>query len=84
MHILPGCPFNGASVKIEIDGVASKPETLGHRFHAPGAIRPKDFADYAAKLRDAKVLIEALEFIQRFAGKEMVKPVIVEADRWKN
>jgi glycyl-tRNA synthetase beta chain len=52
------CLFDGAPVKIEIEGVASKPETWGHRFHAPAAIKPKDAADHAAKLRDAKVLID--------------------------
>ena len=55
------CLFDGAPVKIEIDGVGSKPETWGHRFHAPGAILPKDAKDYAAKLRDAKVLIDREE-----------------------
>lgn len=55
------CLFDGAPVKIEIEGVGSKPETHGHRFHAPDAIKPKDFADYAAKLRAAKVLIDREE-----------------------
>src|SRR5690606_19970372 len=31
------------------------------RFHAPAPIRPKDFDDYAAKLRAAKVLIDREE-----------------------
>lgn len=53
--------FDGAPVKIEIDGVGAKPETWGHRFHAPGPIKPKDFADYAAQLRGAKVLIDREE-----------------------
>jgi glycyl-tRNA synthetase beta chain len=52
------CLFDGAPVKIEIDGVGSAPQTFGHRFHAPDAIKPKDFADYSAKLRAAKVLID--------------------------
>src|SRR5690606_15760642 len=55
------CLFDGAPVKIEIEGVGSKPETHGHRFHAPGAIKPKDFADYSAKLRAAHVLIDREE-----------------------
>lgn len=55
------CLFDGAPVKIEIGGVGAKPETFGHRFHGPGAILPRDFADYAAKLRDAKVLIDREE-----------------------
>lgn len=55
------CIFDGAPVKIEIEGVGSKPETWGHRFHAPAAIKPKDAKDHAAKLRDAKVLIDREE-----------------------
>lgn len=55
------CLFDGAPVKIEIEGVGAKPETFGHRFHGAGAIKPRDFADYAAKLRDAKVLIDREE-----------------------
>ncbi len=55
------CLFDGAPVKIEIEGVGSTPETWGHRFHAPGAILPKDAKDHAAKLRDAKVLIDREE-----------------------
>ncbi|HRO03803.1 MAG TPA: glycine--tRNA ligase subunit beta, partial [Terricaulis sp.] len=63
------CIFDGAPVKIEIEGVGAKPETHGHRFHAPGAIKPKDFADYAAKLRAAHVLID----------REERKSIILEA-----
>jgi len=63
------CLFDGAPVKIEIEGVGSKPETHGHRFHALGAIKPKDFSDYAAKLRAAKVLID----------REERKAIILEA-----
>ncbi|MBY0562749.1 MAG: glycine--tRNA ligase subunit beta [Hyphomonadaceae bacterium] len=55
------CLFAGAPVKISVDGVASEAKTWGHRFHAPDAIRPKDFADYAARLRAAKVLIDREE-----------------------
>ncbi|HCS23359.1 MAG TPA: glycine--tRNA ligase subunit beta [Rhodospirillaceae bacterium] len=63
------CLFDGAPVKIEIEGVGSKPETHGHRFHAPEAIKPKDFADYSAKLRASKVLID----------REERKSIILEA-----
>jgi glycyl-tRNA synthetase beta chain len=52
------CIFDGAHVKISVDGVPSEAKAWGHRFHAPGAIAPKDFADYAAKLRAAKVEID--------------------------
>ncbi len=52
------CLFGGAHVKINVDTIASEAKTWGHRFHAPDAIAPKDFADYAAKLRAAKVEID--------------------------
>jgi glycyl-tRNA synthetase beta chain len=65
------CLFDGAPVKIEIDGVGAAPQTWGHRFHAPDAIKPKDFADYVAKLRDAKVLID----------REQRKAIILEQAR---
>ncbi len=55
------CLFDGAYVKIAVDGVPSEAKTWGHRFHAPAAIAPKDFADYVSKLRGAKVLIEREE-----------------------
>lgn len=55
------CIFDGAPVRIEIDGVGSRPETWGHRFHAPEAILPKDAADHAARLRAARVLIDREE-----------------------
>ncbi len=52
------CLFGGAHVQISVDSVPSEAKTWGHRFHAPGAITPKDFADYAEKLRAAKVEID--------------------------
>ncbi|MEQ1709305.1 MAG: glycine--tRNA ligase subunit beta [Terricaulis sp.] len=52
------CIYAGAQVKISVDGVPSEAKTWGHRFHAPEAIAPRDFADYAAKLRAAKVEID--------------------------
>ncbi len=55
------CLFGGAPVRIDVEGVGSEPTTWGHRFHAPEAIAPKDFADYAASLRAANVLIDREE-----------------------
>jgi glycyl-tRNA synthetase beta chain len=46
-------------VDLEIDGIRSGNVTWGHRFHAPGALVVKRFADYAAKLEAAKVVIDA-------------------------
>ncbi|MCG8511555.1 MAG: glycine--tRNA ligase subunit beta, partial [Rhodospirillales bacterium] len=36
-------------------------KTRGHRFLAPGPFAVKDFADYKQKLRDAKVMLDAVE-----------------------
>jgi glycyl-tRNA synthetase beta chain len=36
-------------------------KTVGHRFLAPQPIRVKDFADYRAKLRKAKVMLDAAQ-----------------------
>ncbi len=55
------CLFGGAHVEISVDSIPSEAATWGHRFHAPEALRPKDFTDYAAKLRAAKVLIDREE-----------------------
>jgi glycyl-tRNA synthetase beta chain len=52
------CLFDGKHVPISVDNVPSEAKTWGHRFHAPGAIEPKDAADHAAKLRAAHVEID--------------------------
>ena len=55
------CLIDGKAVTLSIDGVVSSTETHGHRFLAPGAIKPEGFADYQAKLKAAKVLLDAEE-----------------------
>ncbi|MFN3465054.1 MAG: glycine--tRNA ligase subunit beta [Terricaulis sp.] len=55
------CVFDGKAVKIAVEGVGSEAVTWGHRFHAPEALPVANFADYASKLRGAKVLIEREE-----------------------
>jgi|CXWL01.1.fsa_nt_gi glycyl-tRNA synthetase beta chain len=52
------CLFDGKHVPISVDIVPSEAKTWGHRFHAPGAIEPKDAADHAAKLRAAYVEVD--------------------------
>ncbi|HVY86579.1 MAG TPA: glycine--tRNA ligase subunit beta, partial [Caulobacterales bacterium] len=52
------CLFDGAAVKIEIDGVGNEPVSWGHRFHAPQALPVKNAEEHYAKLREAKVLID--------------------------
>src|ERR1700744_410896 len=45
-------------VKFAIDGIEAGHATYGHRFIAPGAISVRRFADYEAKLKAAKVLLD--------------------------
>jgi glycyl-tRNA synthetase beta chain len=51
------CVFDGAIVAFSIDGIQSGDETHGHRFHAPEVIKAKTFAEYEAKLNDARVIL---------------------------
>ncbi|CAN5155529.1 glycine--tRNA ligase subunit beta [soil metagenome] len=46
-------------VDFEIDGIRSGNITGGHRFMAPGPIVVRRFADYATKLEQAKVILDA-------------------------
>jgi len=46
-------------VDFEVDGIRAGNVTYGHRFHAPDAIVVRRFADYAAKLEAAKVVLDA-------------------------
>src|SRR3981189_2696681 len=45
-------------VKFSVDGIEAGQTTFGHRFMAPAAISVRRFADYQAKLLDAKVLLD--------------------------
>src|SRR3954453_13906704 len=45
-------------VKFSIDGIATGQTTFGHRFMAPAAISVRRFADYEAKLLNAKVVLD--------------------------
>jgi glycyl-tRNA synthetase beta chain len=55
------CLFDGAPVKISVDAVASKPITLGHRFHGPGEIKVTGVAQYKQALAGAHVVLEREE-----------------------
>ena len=55
------CLLDGHVVPFEIEGVTAPNGTRGHRFHAPKAFAVAGFKDYAAKLRDAKVILDAAE-----------------------
>jgi len=45
-------------VKFSVDGLEAGQTTFGHRFMAPAAIKVRRFADYEAKLLDAKVVLD--------------------------
>jgi glycyl-tRNA synthetase beta chain len=45
-------------VKFSVDGLEAGQTTYGHRFMAPGAIFVRRFADYEAKLKAAKVVLD--------------------------
>jgi len=53
--------FDDAVVAIEIDGVVSGRETVGHRFHSTGAVGIADPAAYAGALRAAHVIVDQQE-----------------------
>jgi glycyl-tRNA synthetase beta chain len=46
-------------VKFSIDGIEAGQTTFGHRFMAPAAIPVRRFEDYEAKLKAAKVVLDA-------------------------
>jgi len=50
--------LDGEVVPIITDGFASGRTTMGHRFHSQGEIEIADADDYAAKLRDAFVIVD--------------------------
>ena len=48
-------------VPLTVEGIAAGNTTRGHRFHAPAAFAVTGFADYAAKLRAARVILDPAE-----------------------
>ena len=55
------CLFAGKVVPVEFGPVKSGNATAGHRIHAPKPFTVTDFADYVAKLRAAKVMLDPAE-----------------------
>ncbi len=55
------CLFGGEVIAVEFAGKVAADKTRGHRFLAPSEFAVKDFADYVAKLRDAKVVLDREE-----------------------
>lgn len=52
------CILGGKVVEIELEGISADSMTYGHRFMAPDGFNVTDFADYQAKLREAKVILD--------------------------
>ena len=64
--------LDGDLIACEVDGLASGRVTKGHRFHSDGAIEIAGADDYAAKLREAHVLVdheERAELVREGARK---------------
>ncbi len=55
------CLLGGRKVSLARGEIESGNKTAGHRFLAPKPFAVKGFDDYAAKLRDAKVILDAAE-----------------------
>ena len=55
------CAFDGEVVAFEIDGITASDKTYGHRFMAPAEIQTRNFEDYAAALKRAKVVLDTEE-----------------------
>lgn len=55
------CTFDGEVVPFTFAGIASGNATRGHRFLSGGVLEVRRFDDYADKLRDAHVVLDAEE-----------------------
>jgi len=55
------CTLDGELVSFGFAGVTSGNRTRGHRFLSPGEIQVRRFDDYAKKLHDAHVILDAEE-----------------------
>jgi glycyl-tRNA synthetase beta chain len=63
------CLFGGEVVAVTCGPVAAARSTKGHRFLAPNAFNVRDFADYRARLREAKVIVAQDERRERILGE---------------
>lgn len=55
------CLFRGSVVPVQLGPVTAGDTTVGHRFLSPTPFEVSDFADYKAKLLDAKVVLDPAE-----------------------
>ncbi len=63
------CMFGGDAVPVQLDGVASGTETIGHRFLSPAPMAVTCHADYVEKLRAARVMIDPEERAAHIQGE---------------
>src|SRR5262245_31388905 len=54
------CILDSRIVPFSISGITSGNKTRGHRFMAPGFFAVSDFADYVAKLKQARVVLDGM------------------------
>ena len=52
------CILGGKVVPFELEGISSGSMTYGHRFMAPDGFNVTSFAEYEAKLKEAKVILD--------------------------
>lgn len=67
------CLFSGAVVPVRFGPVTAGNLTVGHRFLAPELFPVESFADYRAKLEEARVMLDQRQrrrFIERAAAHE--------------
>ncbi|ADD69563.1 glycyl-tRNA synthetase, beta subunit [Denitrovibrio acetiphilus DSM 12809] len=57
--------FGGDVISFDIDGIKSGNKTMGHRIHANEYFEVKDFDDYKAKLKEARVISSTEERISQ-------------------
>ena len=84
------CLLDGAVVPFDLrdgeddgHGLASGDLTEGHRFHAPGAFAVASCGDWAAKLRERRVLVDAEERRRIIAdGHRRAWPATAGQRRW--
>ncbi|MDO8423260.1 MAG: glycine--tRNA ligase subunit beta [Parvibaculum sp.] len=53
------CILGGKVVPFELEGISSGSMTCGHRFMAPDGFNVTSFAEYEAKLKEAKVILDS-------------------------
>ncbi|MDX6749123.1 glycine--tRNA ligase subunit beta [Geminicoccaceae bacterium 1502E] len=63
------CLLGGEVVPFAFGGIESGRTTRGHRFMAPEPFDVRDFADYAGRLREARVMLDGAERRELIAGR---------------